>query len=260
MIAPMQDNDDDTINNQEIAPKSALDEQVAAAIEGRRSVGQRLRTYFLTGIVVVAPISITIYLTYLFLNLVDTTVAQILPAEFYASVYGGATIPGIGVIVALVFFVTVGWLATNVLGRVIISISEYVLNKMPIIRTLYNGTKQIFETVMASKSSTFREVVLLEYPRKGLWAMGFVAGTADGEAKKAVSGGADIEIINVYVPTAPNPTSGFVLFVPKSDLVYMDMPVEQAFKFIVSGGILNPQEADAAESAKPKKIRKKKKT
>jgi len=207
----------------------------------------RIRRYLLTGIVVTAPISITIYLTYVFLNLVDTHVVGLIPENAYTQYYGDTAIPGLGLLIVLAFFIAIGWFATNFLGQFIIRIYEYILDRMPIINNLYGAIKQIFETIMASQSSAFRETVMLEYPRKGVYAIGFVTGSSKGEVQESTKN----ETINVFVPTTPNPTSGFLLFVPKKELIYLDMSVEEAIKLVVSAGIITPETA-------PKKVAKKK--
>lgn len=201
----------------------------------------RLRGYFLAGILVTAPIGITIFLTYSFLSFIDSHVRRLIPLEHVLDqilppAYNDYALPGIGILVALSFFILVGWFARNFLGRMIISISEYFVHKMPVIRTLYGAIKQIFETVMASQSQAFRDVVLLEYPRKGVWSIGFVTGTTKGEVQRDIAE----ETINVFVPTTPNPTSGYLLFVPKTELVYLDMSVEEGVKLVVSAGIITP--------------------
>ncbi len=196
----------------------------------------RLRAYLLAGILVIAPVGITFYLTWAFINFVDTSVANLLPEEHYAALYSGPTIPGFGLIIAIIFFVIVGWFATNFLGRLFIRLSEYILHRMPVISSLYGTIKQIFETIMASKSQAFREVVMLEYPRKGTWGIGFVTGTTQGEVQRVT----DKETVNVFVPTTPNPTSGYLLFVPKDQLTYLDMSVEEGVKLVVSAGIITP--------------------
>lgn len=246
---------------QAAANRTSTEEVVDDQVNGGRTLGQKLRGYFLAGILVAAPITITIYLTYIFLNFIDSTVAKVLPQESYDGVYGGTTIPGLGLIIAVVFFIFIGWFATNFFGKLFIRASEFIVNRMPIIRTLYNATKQIFETVMASKSQAFREPVMLEYPRKGVWSIGFVTGRTEGEVQRITSE----ETINVFVPTTPNPTSGYLLFVPKKELKFLDMSVEEAIKLVVSAGIITPpdREAEAAEmtekpiKAKPKKTVKK---
>ncbi len=211
------------------------------AVPIKTSMAGRIRRYLLTGIVVTAPITITIYLTYVFLTFVDGHVTRIIPEEWYQGFYRDTAIPGVGLVVALGFFIIVGWFATNFLGRLIIRIYEYVLERMPVIRTLYGAIKQIFETIMASQSSAFREAVMLEYPRKGVWSIGFVTGKTEGEVQRVTAE----ETINVFVPTTPNPTSGYLLFVPKKELVFLDMTVEEAVKLVVSAGIITPPDRGA---------------
>ncbi|MCB1784576.1 MAG: DUF502 domain-containing protein, partial [Alphaproteobacteria bacterium] len=133
-------------------------------------------------------------------------------------------------------------------GRMFIRISEYFVDRMPVIRTLYSAIKQIFETIMASKSGAFRDVVMLEYPRKGIWSLGFVTGVSEGEVQELT----EAETINVFVPTTPNPTSGFLLFVPRSDLHFLDMSVEDGVKMVVSGGIITPPYREKAEGPEKK--------
>ncbi len=221
------------------------------ALEGHTKVpnmgvGARLRGYFLAGILVTAPISITVYLTYVFLVAIDGSVNKIVPHQWYEGFYGGTTIPGLGIVLALLFFVIIGWFTTNFLGRLFIRLAEYILDRMPVIRTVYGAIKQILETIMASKSQAFREVVMLQYPRKGVWSVGFVTGRTKGEIQAATKQ----ETINVFVPTTPNPTSGYLLFVPKKELIYLDMSVEEGVKLVISAGIITPPE-------KPKKTTKK---
>lgn len=205
----------------------------------------RLRGYFLAGVLVTAPIAITIYLTYAFLTFIDGRVTKLIPPHYYPE----TMIPGVGILIALVFFILIGWFATNFLGRMLIRVAEYIVHRMPVIRTLYKAIKQIFETIMASQSQAFREVVMLEYPRKGVWSLGFVTGASKGEVQRVTEN----ETINVFVPTTPNPTSGFLLFVPRKDVKYMDMSVEEAAKLIISAGIITPpdNEAMAAQGELP---------
>lgn len=208
----------------------------------KRSAWARLRGYFLAGILVTAPIGITIFLTWKFFAFVDQSVTQLIPPTYLSEAY----LPGIGIGIALIFFIIVGWFATNFLGRLLIRISEYIVARVPVIRNLYGALKQIFETVMASQSSAFREVVMLEYPRKGTWAIGFVSGKTEGEVQGAVKQ----DTINVFVPTTPNPTSGFLLFVPKKDVIYLKMSVEEAVKLVVSAGIITPPEQGEIKAQK----------
>lgn len=218
--------------------------QKGEATVGRSGVGARLRRYFLTGILVTAPVSITIYLTYVFLNFVDTQVSRVLPNGWYNALYGGTTIPGLGIVIALVFFTVVGWFATNFMGRLIIRVSEYILHRVPVINTLYKGVKQVFETVIGTQAQAFREVVLFEFPRKGIWAMGFVTGVSKGEVQRLTAD----EVVNVFYPTTPNPTSGFLILVPRQDLIVLEMSVDDAIKMIISGGILTPPDKGLQKS------------
>ncbi len=210
-----------------------------AANPHARGLMARLRGYLFAGIVVTAPISITVYLTYVFLTFVDSKVVHLLPKDWYDALYGATTFPGLGLVISIAGFIVIGWFATNFLGRLIIRISEYIVDRMPVIRTLYSAIKQIFETIMASQSSAFREVVMLEYPRKGVWSIGFVTGTSQGEVQRMTK----VDTVNVFVPTTPNPTSGYLLFVPRKELKYLDMSVEEGVKLVVSAGIISPQDS-----------------
>lgn len=229
--------------------KVSVDMEDVVKAPHKPSLLSGLRGYFLAGIVVTAPISITFYLTYVFLSFIDNQVARILPSHWYEGFYRDTAIPGLGLLVAIVFFIAVGWFAKNFFGRLFIRLYEYILNRMPVVRNLYSAIKQIFETIMASQSSAFRDVVMLEYPRKGVWSMGFVTGKTEGEAQELTKE----ETINVFVPTTPNPTSGFLLFVPKKDLKYLDMTVEEGVKMVVSAGIITPEHRVPDDSKSKKK-------
>ena len=220
-----------------------------------RRLFSRLRRYFLAGIFVTAPISLTIYLTYIFLTYIDVRVSKLLPTELYNYLYGHTTIPGLGLLVAVAFFITVGWFATNVLGRLFIRLTEYIVDRMPVVRTIYSAIKQIFQTIMASKSQAFREVVMLEYPRPGVYSIGFVTGISEGEVQEVTKA----ETVNVFVPTTPNPTSGYLLFVPKSELIYLEMSVEEGVKLVVSAGIITPETPEVKKQKADKKQRTKEK-
>ncbi len=205
------------------------------------SAMSRIRNYFLAGVLVSAPIAITIYLTYSFLSMIDSKVRRIIPFEkLFPPEYQEIAVPGLGIIIAVIFFILVGWFARNFMGRLVIRISEYIVHRLPVISSLYGAIKQILETVMASKSQAFREVVMLEYPRKGVWSIGFVTGATQGQ----IQNNTRQETVNVFVPTTPNPTSGYLLFVPKKELKYLDMTVEQGVKLVVSAGIITPPEGN----------------
>lgn len=204
----------------------------------------RLRNYFLAGILVTAPIAITFYLTWSFLQFIDAKVALLLPAKYNPGTYLPFSVPGIGFFIAIVFFVAVGWFARNFLGRLVIKASEYVVDRMPVVRSIYSALKQFFETMMAGKSQAFREVVMLQYPRPGIWVIGFVSGATKGEVQRRL----EDEVVNVFLPTTPNPTSGFLLFVPRRDLVFLEMTIEEAIKMVVSAGMVTPPDPGRVQS------------
>jgi uncharacterized membrane protein len=203
----------------------------------------RLRTYFLTGVIVSAPITITAFLVYEFITFLDTQVASLIPTRYNPETYLPFSIPGLGLVVTLSSLTFVGMLAAGFAGRTLVRIGEGVLARMPIIRGVYGTLKQIFETVLAQSSRSFREVVLIEYPRRGIGAIGFVTGPTRGEVQDR----AESELVNVFLPTTPNPTSGFLLFVPKEDLIHLDMTIEEGIKMVISGGIVAPTAQDLAD-------------
>jgi len=187
---------------------------------------------------VLAPVTITFYLAYAFVNFVDEVIGGLIPEMYHPDQYLPFSIPGLGLVIALVGITLVGALTAGYLGRMFVRIYESVLNHTPIIKSIYSSTKQIFETVFQSQSAAFRDVVLAEYPRKGIWVMGFVTGTTRGEVQKKTGG----SVKNVFIPTTPNPTSGFLVFMKESELIPLDMRVEDAFKMLISSGIVVPEE------------------
>ena len=198
----------------------------------------RLRAYFLAGIVVTAPIAITFYIAWQFVRAVDSWVSPFLPPDMNPQRWG---IPGFGVVIVVVGLTLIGAFTAGLMGRFLVSVSERILARMPVIRSLYGAIKQVFETVLAQKTNAFREVVLVEYPRAGLWTLGFITGATNGEIKaRLAEGEGGSEMVNVFVPTTPNPTSGFLLFVPRRDLRVLDMTVEDGIKMVVSTGIITP--------------------
>jgi len=196
----------------------------------------RLRAYFLTGIIVTAPIGITILLVWQFIDFLDNQVASLLPARYNPENYLPFSIPGLGLLIMLAFLTFAGWLAAGLAGRTLVRLGERLLSRMPVVRSVYGTLKQIFETVLAQSSRSFREVVLIEYPRRGIGAIGFVTGPTRGEVQEC----SDDELVNVFLPTTPNPTSGFLLFVPKKDVIHLDMTIEEGIKMVISGGIVAP--------------------
>jgi uncharacterized membrane protein len=197
----------------------------------------RFRTYFLAGILVTSPILITTYVTWLIVTFIDTQVAGMLPESLDFTKKLPHQIPGLGLIISIIAITFIGAITPGFIGRTLLKAGERILNKMPVVRSVYGAIKQIMETVMSTSSDSFREVVLVEYPRKGIWVIGFVTGETKGEVQSLTKD----KVINVFVPTTPNPTSGFLLFIPQKDLVYMGMKIEDAVKMVISGGIVTPK-------------------
>ena len=207
----------------------------------------RIRAWFFTGLLVTAPVLLTVYITWAAIKLIDSQVSKLLPG-FETSILGN--VPGIGLVIGAVLITLIGAIAAGFLGRYIIRLGEAILNKMPVVRSIYGATKQILETVISTQSDAFREVVLVEYPRKKLWVIGFVTGNTKGE----VAGRIPSSMVNVFVPTTPNPTSGFLLFCPREDVIFLKMTVEEAVKLVVSGGIVTPLAPTASGKTKAKKV------
>jgi len=218
--------------------------------------GTRLRNYFLTGLIVAAPVSITIYITWWFITLIDGWVKPFVPAAYLPETYLPFTVPGVGLLFAIAGLMILGALTANLFGRTVVSYGELMLNRMPIVRNVYRALKQIFETVLSQSHNSFQKAGLIEYPRKGIWSIVFVSTATKGEIvrKSPVDG----DMLSVFLPTTPNPTSGFLLFVPKSDVVILDMTVEEAAKMVISAGLVTPGMKDkAAQLAKVAQRRRK---
>ncbi len=196
----------------------------------------RLRAYFLAGILVSAPAAITIYLSWLFINFIDTAIGTVLPGKYNPEQFTPFTIPGIGLVTVVVGLIFIGAFAAGYVGRLVVGLGENIVERMPVVRSIYGTIKQIFETVLAQRSTAFREVVLLEYPRLGIWSMGFITGPPHADIQRL----SEHDLITVVVPTSPIPTAGYLLFIPRKDVVVLDMTVDEGLKVVMSGGIVNP--------------------
>jgi uncharacterized membrane protein len=205
----------------------------------RVTARMRLRNYFLTGIVVAAPISITIYLTWTFVNWVDGWAKPLIPPAYNPDTYLPISVPGVGLVFAFVLITLLGFLTANLVGRTIVTYGESLLDRMPLVRNLYRGLKQIFHTVLSESTRSFQKVGLIEYPRKGLWAIIFVSTDAKGEVADRLADNG--KMLSVFLPTTPNPTSGFLLYVPEADVLMLDMSVEEAAKQVISAGLVSPE-------------------
>ena len=220
----------------------------------RRGILGRFRNYFLTGIIVTAPVGITIALALWVINWIDGKIVPLIPQAYNPQLlfqnYIGIHVPGIGLLVVLVGLTVIGFLAAGLVGRVLVRTGETLLTRMPVIRSVYSALKQIFETVLRSSSRSFREVALIEYPRRGIWAIGFITTTTTGEVQNDIAE----DVVNVFLPTTPNPTSGFLLFVPRKDIIVLDMSVEEAIKMVVSAGIVTPPQRQPTDTTSAIKV------
>ena len=203
----------------------------------RRRIWARLRAYFITGIIVVAPLALTVYLITFIVGFIDENVLPLLGETWHPDNYLPFAVPGIGVVIFVVAITLIGWLATGLIGRTVVGLGERLLERMPVVRSVYSVFKQIFETVFSHESRAFRDVVLISWPRPGCWAIGFATGSAKGEVRDAIGD----DVVNVFLPTTPNPTSGYLLFLPKKDVVFLEMSVEQGIKLVISGGVVTPE-------------------
>jgi len=208
----------------------------------------RLRNYFLAGVLVTAPISITFWLTWRIITFIDDRITPMIPPQWNPETYLPFGVPGLGLIVALISLTLIGFLAAGYLGRMTMRLGERIVGRVPVVRSVYSWTKQVFETVLSQSSTAFSEVVLIQYPRPDCWAVGFITGQTVGEVQRLTAA----TVYNVFVPATPNPTTGFLLFVPKADVHHLDLTVEEGIKLVISGGIVVPDQlgVEGAEAAK----------
>jgi len=221
-------------------------------------LGGRLRAYFIAGILVTGPIAFTLWLTWSFVDFIDRAVAKLLPQPLDLVF----KIPGLGLIVAVVALTLLGWLAAGYAGRGLLRLSDMIMTHMPVVSGIYSALKQLFETVLANRSNSFREVVMVEWPSPGMWTVAFVTSRTEGEMAERVGG----DLVGVYVPTTPNPTSGYLIYLPRAKTRPLAMTVEEGLKLVISTGIVVPpsyREAAAsgetpspsADSAPPRRAR-----
>jgi uncharacterized membrane protein len=201
-----------------------------------------LRSSFLTGLVIIAPIGLTIWLIWTVVGWIDGFVLPLVPSQWQPEQYIGINLRGVGVGFFLIFTVIVGWIGKGLIGRSLISWAEGLVERMPVVRSIYSGVKQIAETIFSQTEASFEKACMVEYPRRGIWAIGFISTTAKGEVAKRNPESS--ELMSVFVPTTPNPTSGFLLFFPKDDVIELDMSVEEAAKLVISAGLVYPNGKD----------------
>ncbi len=230
----------------------------------RPGLFSRLRGSFLTGLVVIAPVGLTIWLIWTVIGWVDGFVLPLVPTAWQpeslvnwlmgipARLEGGAPNPdwirvnirGVGVVVFLIFTIVIGWMAKGIIGRSFIRFAESLVERTPVVRSIYSGIKQISETVFAQSERSFEKACLIEYPRRGIWAIGFISTSTKGEVRHKAHGE---DMYSIFVPTTPNPTSGFLLFFPKEDVIELDMTIEEAAKLVISAGLVYPNGKEAKE-------------
>lgn len=201
----------------------------------------KLKKYFLTGLLVVVPITLTLLVVRWLFRFVNGLLITILPEVLRPEVLYGIPVPGISLLATLLLILLIGILAANIFGRSLVTFSERLVDRIPFVKGVYMLFKQVADTVLKRDHGAFRKVVLIEYPRRGIWSVAFVTGKSSGEVQRVTAE----NLVNVFVPTTPNPTSGFYVLVPEQDLIVLKMTVEEAFKLIISGGMVTPPEKKA---------------
>ncbi len=207
--------------------------------EKKTGFGAWVRNRLITGIVVAAPITLTVWLVFSFVNFVDQRVKPLIPKPYNPETYLPFAIPGLGVVVVLLVLTILGTLTANILGRTLLKFGEGLVDRVPFIRAVYSTIKQIIDMIASQKERSFREVCLIEYPKPGVYALGFISGDAKGELKESLGE----DYVGVFVPTAPNPTSGFLLYEKRDNLKLLDIKPETGARLILSLGLVSPEEA-----------------
>jgi uncharacterized membrane protein len=201
---------------------------------------QSIRNYFLTGLVVAGPVAITIYLTWAFIAWVDAWVTPFIPSFYLPETYLPFQIPGFGLIVAFVGLTLVGFLTANLVGRTLVRFGETLLDRMPVVRGIYKALKQVFATIFSQSGTSFRKVGLVEFP-EGAWSVVFISAEPSPSIERYLPGGATEDWVSVFMPCAPNPTTGFFFLLPRSKVIELPISVEEATKLVISAGLIQPE-------------------
>ncbi len=224
---------------------------------GKPGIISRMRSNFLAGLIIVAPIGMTLWLIWTVVGWVDSWVWPFVPdayqpTELLNRILGrepgneiNVNVRGVGVVIFLIFTMLVGWVGKGLIGRSFLGMGERLVDRMPVVRSIYNAVKQISETVFSQRDTSFDKACLVEYPRRGIWAIAFISTNAKGEIDAKLNDGEPI--VTVFLPTTPNPTSGFLLFLPQRDVKVLDMTVEDAAKLVISAGLVYPNGVEAKE-------------
>ena len=202
------------------------------------SAGYRLRNYFLTGLIVAGPLAITVYLTWSFVTWVDSLVRPFIPVAYRPETYLPWSIPGTGLVIAFFAITMLGFLTANLVGRTLVEAGETLLDRMPLVRSIYKGLKQVFETLFSESGSSFRKVALVEFPSPGMWSLVFLSQPPSGEITSRLP--LQDAYVSAFMPCTPNPTTGFFFYVPKRNVIELDIPVEAAAKLIMTAGLIQP--------------------
>lgn len=213
----------------------------------RESFTTRLRNNFLTGLIICAPMAITIWLTWTFIHWADSWVKPYIPVRYNPESYLKFAIPGFGLLIAVVLITVVGLLGKNLIGRSVVEFGERFVHRMPLVSSVYKGVKQIFESVLKEQSTSFKKVGLIEYPSPGLWSLVFISGEPKGELAVRFNEMGE-EVVAVFLPPTPIPTAGFLIYVPRRKIIMLDMSPEDAAKVLLSGGLITPDYAPKTAS------------
>ena len=209
----------------------------------RATIGQKLRGYFLTGIIVAGPLAVTVYITTWIIGLIDSWFKPLIPSGLFPEWMMPYNVPGLGLIIAFVSLTLLGFLTANLVGRWLIGFGETLLGRMPVVRGLYKGVKQVFETIFSQQGTSFRKVGLIEYPGKGLWSLVFLSTAPEVEIRSALPG--SDEYTSVFLPCTPNPTTGFFVYVKRKDVIDLSISIDEGAKLIMSAGLIQPSTASA---------------
>lgn len=194
-----------------------------------------LRRYFIAGLLIWLPIWATLVIIKFLIDIMDGTL-RLIPSEYQPDKLIGFHIPGLGLVISIAVIIITGMFVSNFIGKQFVALGEYILAQIPFVRTIYTAVKKVLETLFTSKDQSFRKVLLVEYPRKGLWSIAFQTGTGSEELNKVLN----TDLISIFIPTTPNPTSGFLMMVPRSEVIELAMPVEDALKYVISLGVVQP--------------------
>ncbi len=219
----------------------------AGTLPPKLTRASRLRNYFLTGVVVAMPIVITVYFSWWIVSLVDSWVKPLIPTIYLPESYLPFTIPGFGLVVAIVTLTLLGFLTANLVGRSVIRWGETLFDRMPVVRGLYKGVKQIFETIFSQSGDSFRKVGLVQYPQPGQWSIVFISASPGSEIAPSLPG--EEEYVSVFLPCTPNPTTGFYFFIRRSEVIELPISVDEGAKLVMSAGMIQPGDVKKLEAA-----------